>query len=448
MKKLLWIGDAACPSGFARATHEILGTLSKHYDVTVLGLNYNGDPHPYPYPIYACFPGGDTLGIGRIVWLADRVKPDVIVIQNDGWHIPFYMQALAESKRHSHVPVVAAVAVDAKNFNGAWLKGISLAIFWTQFALDEARLGGYTGPARVISLGVDPFYLPGDRRQARLARKLDQILDTFIVGNVNRNQTRKRWDLTIRYFAEWVYDGMPLDQRTMDNPKTGTRSNKAINDAWLYLHTAPTGDEGVDVVALARYYGIGDRLALMTPDTFYGITEEQMRDTYRSFDVQMTTTQGEGFGLTTFEGMACGVPQIVPDWSALGELCNGAVRLVPCTSTALNAVHSGTIGGVADEAAFVAALDDLYRNQMARRSYAARGMARAREARFRWPVIGQAWLGALGQVLGLGTPQDTPQDGLGSARGDERAAGGAIPFGWPNEPSEAEQIAYLGSGRR
>lgn len=417
MKKLLWVGDMACPSGFARATHEILDTLRKSYDVTVLGINYNGDPAyegseftkyhvdgRWPYPIYSCFPGGDVIGFNRIEWLCDRVRPDVIVLQNDGWNIPLYMEAL--EKRHANVPVIAAVAVDAKNFNGRWLKGVSLAVFWTQFALSEARHGGYNGPAIVIPLGVDTeAYHPMDQRFARKARKLDEILDTFIVGNVNRNQTRKRWDLTIRYFAKWI------KQIAVGWPDEDIRhAPKVIDDAWLYLHTAPTGDEGIDVVGHAEYYGIRDRVALMTPDTFYGITEEQMRDTYNSFDVQVSTTLGEGFGLTTFEGMACGIAQAVPRWSALGELCDGAAALVPCTSTAVSAVHSGTIGGVADEAAFLVTLDALYHDKIERMRVADRGFHRVHETRFRWSDIGGRWLSAVDGVLAPAMTEELYKD--------------------------------------
>ena len=67
MKKLLWIGDGPdCPSGFGRATREILDVLKEHYDVTVLGLNHLGDPGTVPYPVYSCFPGGDMFGVGRL----------------------------------------------------------------------------------------------------------------------------------------------------------------------------------------------------------------------------------------------------------------------------------------------------------------------------------------------------------------------------------------------
>lgn len=382
MKKLLFIGDAACPSGFARVTHEVLNVLRETYDVTVLGINYRGDPHDFPYPIYAAGAGGDAIGLGRMVWLCDKVKPDVIIIQNDGWFIQSYMQQLWSKKpdgtlafpEHVNIPVVAIVPVDGKNFQGYWLEGLTHTVFWTNFARKEARQGGFAGPSTVIPLGVDTeIYHPMDRYEARLHRGLPRELDdAFIVGNVNRNQPRKRWDLTVKYFAEWI-------------------TSKKVDDAYLYLHTAPTGDQGPDVTQLAKYYGVLSRLILVRPPAFYGISEEKMCETYNCFDVQISTTQGEGFGLTTFEGMACGVPQIVPAWSALGELCEGAARLVPCTSTAIGPPYVNVVGGVADERMFVREIDGLYRNKAAREELRAAGLRRVSEDRFRWGNIGEAF---------------------------------------------------------
>lgn len=390
MKKLLWVGDAGCPSGFARATHETLDIMRHSYDVTVLGLNYRGDPHNYPYEIWAAWPGGDPHGVGRLLWMCDQVKPDVIIIQNDPWNIPIYLDQLRGSVDHTKIPVIASLAVDGKNCGVAkLLNDLTLAIFWTQFGLNEARQGGYTGPAVVIPLGVDTDgYRPMDRSDARIRRKLKNedlsLLDKFIVGNVNRNQPRKRWDLTIRYFARWI--------KEFD-----------VKDAWLYLHVGPTGDRGVSVEQLCRYYGvvdgINDRLALIQPEVFYGAPEHEMVDTYNSFDVFMTTTQGEGMGLTTLEAMACGVPCILPDWAALGDWAKDAALMVPCTSTAIGPPYVNVIGGVPDEELFIQALDTLYRDELRRRELSEVGLKLTRDPKYRWSNIGRAFTEAVDCAL-------------------------------------------------
>ncbi len=404
MKSLLWVGDAGCPSGYGLATHKILETLHKHFKVTVLGINYNGDPHEYPYKMYCASPGGDAFGVGRLVWACDIAKPDVIVLQNDPWNIPRYIQALKQRTadyncEYADVPVVGHLAVDGKNVTGSWIKDLTTAVFWTEFAAREARAGGFEKPSAVIPLGVDlKDYYPVERIEARMRRLPPSLDDAFIVGNVNRNQPRKRWDLTVRYFAMFIkgLKGGETDEVIRATPTVR-------EDAFLYLHTAPTGDVGPYVRALAKYYGgkeLADRLILQEPPAFYGASIDEMRDTYNCFDVQISTTQGEGFGLTTFEGMACGVPQIVPDWSALGELTKGAARLVPCTSTAIGPPFvANVIGGVADEREFIAALEMMYQGKSARTPWLEAGLNKVRESRFDWSVIGERWVNVLELVL-------------------------------------------------
>ena len=398
MKKLLWVGDAGCPSGFARATHGILDTLRDHYEVTVLGINYRGDPHEYPYPIYCASVGdanqmsyGHQFGVDRLPWMCYFTKPDVIVFQNDGWNIPHYIQRLARFPQWSGIPVVAAVAVDGKNFQGSWLDGVSMAVFWTQFALDEARAGGYAGPATVIPLGVDRLeYYPVDQKAARLKHLKGYLTDAFIVGSVNRNQPRKRWDLLIKYFAEWI-------------------KSQNIKDAHLYLHTAPTGDMGVDVEQLTGYYGVKDRTILVEPPIWYGASDEQLLRTYNCFDIYASTTQGEGFGLPALEAMACGIPCVLPDWAALGEWAKRGSWLVPCTATAIGPPYVNVLGGVVDETKFIQALHALYANKDARKNNAQAALECASQEQFTWENIGERWVETLETTLDVDVKDETTE---------------------------------------
>jgi D-inositol-3-phosphate glycosyltransferase len=371
--KLLWVGDAGCPSGFARATHEILDTLHRTFDVTVLGINYRGDPHAYPYPIFAAMPGGDFMGIGRLVWMCDYVKPDIIVIQNDGWNIPEFVAQVRRFQEFNHVPIVASVAVDGKNFARYWLDGVAHTIFWTKFAQDEARRSGFKGLSTVIPLGVDTStYHPMDKKEALTIRGIEKAGDAFIVGSVNRNQVRKRWDLLIRYFADWVLTG-------------------PILDAYLFLHAAPTGDTGVKVRELAAYYGVMERLILVEPPVWYGVDESMLAATYNCFDVSLSTTQGEGFGLTTLEAMACGVPCIVPKWSALGDWAAEAALMVSCPTTCIGPPYVNVIGGVADQKETVEALDLFYRDRDQLAHYSAKSLILATQPRYQWKRIGEQY---------------------------------------------------------
>lgn len=409
-RRLLWIGDAVAATGFARATHYILDVLRHDWDVHVLGINYHGDPHDYPYPIWpARALRGDVFGVARTGRIINQLKPDVVVVLNDPWNIPAYVREAGNAN------VIAFLAVDGKNCRGSALNGILAAIFWTEFGVTEAQNGGYQGKAGVVPLGVDlDIYKPMDKAEVRKALGLPpKVRNGFIVGNVNRNQPRKRLDLTMMWFTDWVRD-------------------RKIDDAYLYLHVAPTGDQGIDVDQLGQYLGIMNRLIIAEPDIGMGVTEERLAQTYNAFDVQVTTTQGEGFGLTTLEGQACGIPQIVPDWAALGEICADSALLVPCTSLACTPNNINAIGGIADRTEFVACLDRVYREESLRADLRRRAIENAGRDCYRWPQIGAQMGRLIDQALqpirprvGDGGEDQTERRGLDEAPNIE--AGEAVP---------------------
>ena len=376
-RRLLWIGDAVAATGFSRATHYILDVLRHDWDVHVLGINYHGDPHPYPYPIYpAAGFRQDVFGVKRSGKLISQLRPDITVVLNDPWNIPAYM------KQAGNANLVGFVAVDGLNCRGAGMNGLLAAVFWTQFGLEQAQLGGFRGTAGVVPLGVDlEIYKPLDRGECRDQLGLPpKVRDGFIVGNINRNQPRKRLDLTMMYFAEWI------------------RSRK-IDDAYLYLHVAPTGEQGYEIDQLGRYLGILNKVIIAEPDIGMGVPESRLCQTYNAFDVQVSTTQGEGFGLTTLEGQACGIPQIAPDWAALGEIVADSALLVPCTSVACTPNNINAIGGIADREEFIECLDRVYREPAARADLRERGIENAGRDCYRWPHIGAAFGQLLEQAL-------------------------------------------------
>jgi glycosyltransferase involved in cell wall biosynthesis len=307
----------------------------------------------------------------------EKIKPDLIVLQNDPWNIPYFTHDDGPL-RDCNIPLVGFIAVDGKNVNGKQLNRLSKSIFWTEFARQEAEIGGMTVPSAVVPLGVDlDVFTPGDRVAARRFMGLPEHLwESYIVGNINRNQPRKRFDLCIRYFGRWLQES-------------------GVKDAYLFLHAAPTGDDGYDPEALARYYGFNrdresTRLIFSRPDMFHGIPEAHLPQVYRSFDLAFTATQGEGWGLTSMEAMACGVPVLAPNWSALGEWAKPAARLVPCSSTAAT-VGANIIGGVMDENFAIEALDEFYHSPSVSKCYIEDGLRLVAEDRFRWENIGKAF---------------------------------------------------------
>ena len=373
--RLLWVGDAACSSGFGRATHGILDILKTKHEPTVIGINFRGDPRQrYDYPIYpAWVPGGDGLGISRMNEVMDICEPELVVLQCNPWNVPNYQRALQAAGR-ADVPVMAIVAVEGKNCAGHLLNRLKHVVFWNEFSRREAILGGFKAdevPSSVIPLGVDAeFFSPGDRDQAREQLGIDAVpKGSFIVVNVNRNQHRKRLDLTMMYFAEWI-------------------KSRGIDDAYLYLHVLPGSSVQLDLEGLGRYLKISHRLILAEPrDIFNGAPDHYVRAAYRAGNVGLNTTLGEGHGLTPMEMMACGTPPIVGDYSAVGEWAKDAAWLVPvCSEGVMPDVH-GMIGGVPDKAACIDALDTFYNFPEVRAKFADLARERVTRPEFAWANI-------------------------------------------------------------
>jgi glycosyltransferase involved in cell wall biosynthesis len=64
-------------------------------------------------------------------------------------------------------------------------------------------------------------------------------------------------------------------------------------------------------------------------DTFTGLPTEGLVALMNAADIYVSTTGGEGFGLTLAESLACGVPVVVTDWAADAEAIGPGGVLVP-----------------------------------------------------------------------------------------------------------------------
>ena len=293
-KRLLWIGDAVAHTGFSRVTHSILDRLCKKYDVSILGINYKGDPHEYPYRIYPASMRGDIYGINRLYDLMRDIQPDVVCMLNDFWIIDQYMpvinnyrktvqeyniRMLEEGKEQLSIPKICAyMPVDGLNVRQEYSKALNdldSVIAYTEFGADQFRKAGVKDTSiTVIPHGIDTkIFNPVNRDIARKALNIPQ--EWYIIGLVGRNQPRKRIDLAIRYFAEWAKD-------KPDNVR-------------FYYHGA-LKDVGIDIPQLMQYYGMDDRLIITSTGltSSLGIPQERLKYMYSTHDVHISTSAGEG----------------------------------------------------------------------------------------------------------------------------------------------------------
>jgi glycosyltransferase involved in cell wall biosynthesis len=346
MRRVLFIGDAACQTGFARVTKGICDRLddSRRYEPVVRAINYTPgmvDDYAYEVRPVTSDHAVDPLGLEEFQDHLDRVQPDVLFILQDLWNAMYYL-----TRKPKDLPTVLYFPVDCPGmkWNYALAAGTaSEMVAYTRYGAWETAAGvrnaldvmrrsvpkGVTTATKTdwITLPKDDYTLncrfdrfarfqnPGQwnviphaadhgqfqRMSKSEARKQWGIGDDkFVVLNVGTNQFRKRFDLTIRAFA---------------------RLAQLRPDAILVLHCMGSfvTTKGWDLNHLIEMYGLRNRVALVHKHVPV-VTDEQLGTLYQAADVQINTAGGEGWGLPSQEGASLGVPQLVPDWSATREI--------------------------------------------------------------------------------------------------------------------------------
>lgn len=389
MAKILWYGDACCNTGFARVTHSVLEHLAKEHEVHVLGLNYSGDPHDYPFKVYPAsnVHCGDRFGIPRIPEILNKVKPDVFICLQDIWICNQVWERCQFLKDELKFKFVCYFPIDSEAYFGDMLRNIphwDMAITFTincahrilKHGVEATRLG-------VLPHGVDTGkFSPIPRDEARDALGLPK--DKFIVLNANRNQPRKRVDLTIQTFAKFA----------ADKP-----------DTMLYLHMGAK-DMGWDVIPLfnreMEKQGLdpAKRLVLTSTELNYMAAppDEMLNRIYNACDVGINTADGEGWGLVTFEHASCRKPQVVPNHTACADIWEEAALLTDIATWVVDK-DLGVERGLINVDHAVQNLNELYYNKETYDEVAEACFTVTQRREYRWEHVASGFSHAVKDLL-------------------------------------------------
>jgi glycosyltransferase involved in cell wall biosynthesis len=398
------VGDAAAPTGFSRVLHSILDRVKHKYEIHHLGVNYAGDPHEADWKVYVAQLGGDVYGINRLQRLIEGAKPRLVFMVNDVWILGRYAPILNRYK--DHLKTVMYFPVDGEPLDADFVKqldGVDQLVAYNQFgkrvmqqAIDEVRRESPDFKAseiEVIPHGVDTqvFYPyskkpptgginPGRLRAKKmLLPNTKDFLESFIVLNANRNQPRKRIEITMQGFALFA-------ENKPDNVK-------------LYLHMG-SEDMGWNLMSLARRYDIEGRLIISNTSKETPMDSvKRLNMIYNACEVGINTSLGEGWGLVSFEHAATGAAQVVPRHTACEELWEGAAEM-------LEPVFTVTVERVLTEGKFVSpkgvaeALERLYCDPEYLREMSEAAYLNATRLEYRWKNIARQWDALFQSLLG------------------------------------------------
>jgi len=355
--KILCLFDYVARTGFGTVSKNIVRELSKHFGdnlhLDIIAVNYFGEPfyeNDNIYVISAKLNDVKNDDFGRYFFLKmlkDSNEYDGIFICQDlGVIVPFVevLEHIKQEKKENNQKNFKSIfyfPIDCAIINELTrgLNFFDLIVTYTEFARNEVLRfkPELKGKIKVVPHGnsfKDYKPLPQDEALEFRNQYFGDNSDKFIITNINRNQPRKDIPNTIFGFIE----AKKIWDETLPKP-------------FLYLHCHPNDPMGWDIRGVLLQTDLVE-------DVDYKLLPKEFEDTmadvsivnkiYNASDVFLTTTLGEGWGLTYSEAAACKLPIIAPystsfmEMSEYGKNAYMLYNLLPIAQTIDNVIREQT----------------------------------------------------------------------------------------------------------
>jgi glycosyltransferase involved in cell wall biosynthesis len=356
-------------NGYSKVVYELMkcSNVFKEHDIefSVFGFQkfFENPAHrrdlPVDVPVYDAHanenPKQQGFGFTEVRKVVNEVKPDVCIIYNDMMvlHNVITQIKLAQNEDGLKCKIIAYIDQvylnQKKEFIDFINKNVDHAILFTPYWEKIIKDQGLALNTDFLRHGFNPMtYFPVPKH---LSRRFFNLKETdFIVMNLNRNQPRKRWDICLKAWAEFV------SRHKGENVKLLVAT--AVQGAWnlieIYERELKKRDMTLEM-------GMQHIVFIENPQQ---ITDEETNILYNVADIGINTCDGEGFGLCNFEQAAIGIPQIVPRLGGFIDFFdeNSAMLVDPVMGYYVDNTRDAVCGEalLCDYGDFVEALESLY----------------------------------------------------------------------------------------
>lgn len=159
-----------------------------------------------------------------------------------------------------------------------------------------------TSPVHYIPHGVSSdVFKPLKENEIEQIKQSNGLENQFVVGIVGRNQPRKSHSILIKAFKKF---------------------SEGKNDVSLYLHCDMKDPNGNNLYAQLKNHKITKFKFTIMNSYKYGVPDRILNHIYNCFSVHAPIGSGEGFGIPIIESQACGIPNILVDYTTSAELLN------------------------------------------------------------------------------------------------------------------------------
>jgi glycosyltransferase involved in cell wall biosynthesis len=321
MKKILCLFDYGCTTGFANVAHNLLDQLEAQakdkFQFVIIGINYYGKPkqvgNRMMLPAMEISPQKDPYSRDAFMKILkeDATLDGVFVMQDlQVMHpvkslLDFVM--VEREKNGKPVPMIFYFPVDS-DLRPEWCKNLESfgnLVAYTKFGIKQFQKHNKTSKVIDIPHGANfnDFYPLSLAEKKKAKEKLHKGND-FVALTINRNQVRK--DMATLLQGWKVF----LDKQTK------------YKNPILYVHANSKDPIGYNLREAQKWIGIPEE-NIKYADFNGGLspfTNKELNEIYNSADVFVSTTLGEGWGLTITEAMQTKTPVICPMHTSLVEI--------------------------------------------------------------------------------------------------------------------------------
>lgn len=378
-----------------------MGHIIEHYDhdtKTIINLKPNLTVEPHENQTFCPRAGNissDAFAQESCFFVVQHFKPDIVIGINDVWGL-YHINFLRNRKNFKFLPYLAVDSecfpvmiapqrkdlppIDTMKFIGTSDKVIVFTDWAKETIYTSAKIatqGKIPSNMEVIPHGVDRSkFFPLTDRKAELRQKYFNIgpdKNVFLLGTIQRNQPRKRLDAIFQVMRKFI------DKYEKPN---GAK-------IMCHFHTAIQDPLGWDLIWLATYYGVVDRCIFddkLRPG--FGVPTEILNEIINTYDVHISLTNSEGWGLPIIETMSAGIPNVVTDYSAHGDWGKGYILPVKLAAK-IHEIKTNHIKGIADIDHAARQLSLLYNAPKMQREYSRKSIKLAEI--LEWSNVCEQW---------------------------------------------------------
>jgi len=234
-------------------------------------------------------------------------KPDILWFMTDPRFFPWLWQM--ENEVRGLVPMVYYHVWDNypyPHYNKIWYDSNDVIATISKLTSDIVKTVSPNVKEKYIPHSLPPMFKKDTKQKIKDIRaEMGVEEDRFIVFWNNRNARRKQSGSLLFWFSSFL--------------KKLKKKHKNAK-ATLYMHTEVRDPNGQDLFAIAESLGLNkgdDKKEFLVSQE--KVPNERLVQVYSASDVTISLSDAEGFGLSTFESLACETPIIVTMTGGLQE---------------------------------------------------------------------------------------------------------------------------------